>query len=81
MGDPLEDLAWAEWIVRMHHAGAIGALDALFAGYGERPDWSSRHAAMLVHCERVRQRCAREGYVDAEEMWRARVNTTDGWEE
>jgi Ser/Thr protein kinase RdoA (MazF antagonist) len=81
MGEPVEDLAWAEWIVRMHHPHATGALDTLFAGYGERPDWSSRHAAMLVHCERLRQRCEAEGMVDIAAMWRARVNATNDWEE
>jgi hypothetical protein len=25
-GDPLEDLAWCEWIVRMHHPGHLSAL-------------------------------------------------------
>ena len=25
-GDPVEDLVWAEWIVRMHHPGAAGAI-------------------------------------------------------
>ena len=25
LGDPVDDLAWAEWIVRMHHAGAAAS--------------------------------------------------------
>ena len=33
-GDPIEDLAWAEWIVRMHHTDAVGALSALFVDVG-----------------------------------------------
>ena len=81
MGDPLEDLAWAEWIVRMHHPAATGALNALFAGFGTHPAWSSRHAAMLVHCERVRHRCEVEGLVDAEAMWRARLTATADFKE
>ena len=38
--------------IRPDHADAdaTNALDALFAGYGERPDWSLRHAAMLRQC-------------------------------
>jgi len=81
MGDAIEDLAWAEWIVRMHHADATSALDALFAGYGERPDWSLRHAAMLRQCARLRQRCEAEGLLDAEATWRARLTSTRGWVE
>ena len=36
-GDPIEDLAWAEWIVRMHHSDVRVDLDALFDGYGRTP--------------------------------------------
>lgn len=79
MGDPIEDVAWAEWIVRMHHPVATGALDALFVGYGQHPDWLVRHAAMLKQCERMRQRCAAEGLLDAEAMWRERLTATTGW--
>ena len=50
IGGPVEDLAWAEWIVRTHHAHLLAALPALFAGYGGRPPWPQRHAAMLEMC-------------------------------
>ena len=40
-GDPVEDLAWCEWIVRMHHPEHIAAIDALFDAYGFRPAWSA----------------------------------------
>ena len=50
IGDPVEDLAWAEWILRTHHAHLLAALPALFAGYGERPPWSKRHEAMIRKC-------------------------------
>lgn len=79
MGDPVEDLAWAEWIVRMHHPVATSALDALFVGYGQHPDWPVRHTAMLEQCERHRERCAAEGLLDAEAMWRERLAATTGW--
>lgn len=49
-GDPVEDLAWAEWIVRMHHPQLAKALDALYDGYGRRPTWQQRHVAMLDNC-------------------------------
>jgi len=61
-GRPIEDLAWCEWLIRMHHPDAVGALDALFGAYGERPSWRDRHEAMLMqvreliaYCERARQ--------------------------
>jgi Ser/Thr protein kinase RdoA (MazF antagonist) len=78
-GDAVEDLAWAEWIVRMHHPVAIDALEALFAGYGARPPWSLRQAAMVVQCERFRERC--EGDVDAVTKWRTHLETTERWTE
>jgi hypothetical protein len=51
-GDPVEDLAWAEWIVRMHHAEAVGAPVALFAGYGSRQPWGLRQDMMLQGVQR-----------------------------
>jgi Ser/Thr protein kinase RdoA (MazF antagonist) len=81
LGDAVEDLAWAEWIVRMHHPAVAVALDGLFAGYGARPAWSLRRAAMLAQCERLRQRCESEKLLDAEAMWRTRLGATEGWTE
>jgi len=81
MGDALEDLAWAEWIVRMHHADAVDALDALFIAYGMQPRWEARREAMVVHCAKLRQRCETEGRVDAEETWRSRLEATEQWRE
>jgi aminoglycoside phosphotransferase (APT) family kinase protein len=81
IGDPVEDLAWAEWIVRMHHPAATVALDGLFAGYGTRPHWSLRRAAMLAQCERLRRRCETEGLFDAQAMWQTRLRATEGWKE
>jgi hypothetical protein len=81
LGEEVEDLAWAEWIVRMHHERAIGSLDALFTGYGTRPAWPERHSAMLAQCELLRQRCETEGLLDAELMWRDRAQTTERWAE
>ena len=34
IGDPVEDMAWAEWIVRTHHPDVVPALPALFEGFG-----------------------------------------------
>jgi tRNA A-37 threonylcarbamoyl transferase component Bud32 len=51
VGDSAEDIAWAEWIVRTHHAHLVSALPALFAGYGAEPPWHVRHRSMLAKCE------------------------------
>jgi Phosphotransferase enzyme family len=32
-GDPVEDLAWCEWIVRMHHPGLVSLLGVFFNAY------------------------------------------------
>ncbi|MCP4305487.1 MAG: phosphotransferase [bacterium] len=47
-GDPVEDLAWCEWIIRTFHPDSVGALDPFYAAYGERPSWPSRQSAMLT---------------------------------
>lgn len=81
LGGPEEDLAWAEWIVRMHHASSVEALDELFVGYGTRPPWSVRHGAMVHQCESLLSRCETEGLGDAVEMWQSRLLITEGWVE
>jgi len=77
-GDPVEDLAWAEWIVRMHHPGAVDALDDLFLGAGRRPPWSQRHDEML---RRVRQLLAGTERSGSTSPWRERLTTTENWTE
>ena len=44
VGEAAADLAWAEWIVRIHHPHLLWAIDALFDGYGHRPSWPRRQA-------------------------------------
>jgi aminoglycoside phosphotransferase len=79
-GQPAEDLAWAEWIVRMHHPNAIPALVALFRGYGEQPHWKLRHAAMLTQCERLLE-SAREQEAALVELWEGRLRATEQFTE
>ncbi|GHH36644.1 phosphotransferase family protein [Streptomyces candidus] len=52
-GDPVEDLAWCEWIVRTHHPEDVSALDGFFEAYGHRPDWQVRHRAMADRCREL----------------------------
>ena len=80
-GSPVEDLAWSEWIVRMHHPADLDAVGELFAGYGTRPGWPVRHAAMLARCRELLDRCARERQHEAVAMWADRLAATTGWVE
>jgi aminoglycoside phosphotransferase (APT) family kinase protein len=41
-GDPVEDLAWCEWIIRMHHPSEAGLLGVFFDAYGGHAAKSSR---------------------------------------
>ena len=75
-GDPVEDLAWAEWIVRHHHADCLRALDALFAGFGREPAWQVRHGYMVDNCRRVLRRVERRGDPRAVAGWRGRLEWT-----
>jgi Ser/Thr protein kinase RdoA (MazF antagonist) len=81
-GGRVEDLAWCEWIVRMHHPGATGALDELFAAYGRRPPWPERRAAALAKCHTMLA-LARSGADAAagERHWRRNIEITRSWRE
>lgn len=80
-GDPVEDLAWAEWIVRMHHPSATDAVPALFRGHGASPTWPVRHAAMVRRCLELERLCDYRGENDAAAMWRSRAEATRAWQE
>lgn len=77
-GDPVEDLAWAEWIVRFHHADLTWALPALFDGFGSRPPWPQRQAAMLAKCTWAIDFVRRWRPTDetGPALWQARIDRT-----
>ena len=80
--ETVADLAWCEWIVRMHHPGHVDALDALFDGYETRPSWPRRHAAMLARCRELLDLThRREPEGAGERSWRRRIEVTTGWRE
>lgn len=81
VGEPVEDLAWAEWIVRMHHAQDSEDLHGLFAGSGWCPTWRYRQEAMMRRCQELYARCLADGRnVDAK-TWNARLEITTAWRE
>ncbi|MEU0027124.1 phosphotransferase [Streptomyces sp. NPDC006335] len=83
VGDPLEDLAWCEWIVRMHHPAEREALPHFFRAYGgEVPPWPVRKGAMLARCEALREFCHRwDPHGSGVRQWRERSAATAAWAE
>jgi Ser/Thr protein kinase RdoA (MazF antagonist) len=81
LGSAVEDLAWAEWIVRTHHPHLVDCLGDLFAGYGARPGWPERRAAMLRICHRCREFCRRWEDPAAVELWDGRIAATEAFSE
>jgi tRNA A-37 threonylcarbamoyl transferase component Bud32 len=80
--DNVTDLAWCEWIVRMHHPEHVDALDSLFYRYGTRPPWQRRHAAMLERCRELLDLAHRwEPDGAGERSWRHRIQITASWRE
>ena len=79
-GDPVDDLAWCEWIVRMHHPGAADALPALFEGYGSRPPWPQRRQAAAAKCRQMLALVRPAGATGAD-RWRRFLATTESWSE
>ena len=58
VGDPIEDLAWCEWIIRAHHREHRDALEEFFVGYdGDVPAWPERRAAMTTRCGQLQKFC------------------------
>jgi aminoglycoside phosphotransferase (APT) family kinase protein len=79
-GQAVEDLAWCEWIIRMHHSAHVQVLDRFFDAYGQRPPWDQRQAAMLAQCQRLVDMCRRWS-TDAVRVWQHRLHVTADWVE
>jgi Ser/Thr protein kinase RdoA (MazF antagonist) len=79
LGDPLDDLARAEWVVRMHHPHAAASVGRLFHGWGQEPAWDRRRAAMLAACRRYQDRAEALGDRQAAALWTRRAEITAGW--
>ncbi|MFJ2193553.1 phosphotransferase family protein [Kitasatospora sp. NPDC087861] len=81
LGDPVEDLAWCEWIVRMHHPDHLDALDHLFRAYDRPvPPWPERRRSMLATCAWLEDFCRRrDPSGPGVRQWEERARTTAGW--
>jgi hypothetical protein len=82
VGDSVEDIAWAEWVVRFHHADLVHALPALFGGYHAQPPWPRRQAAKLAKCRALDLVHRLRIDDDAEAgLWQRRIDTTAAFRE
>lgn len=80
VGAAIEDIAWCEWIVRMHHPDAIGALPAFFDAYGAEPPWEQRQRAMLSRCRWLEAFCDRgDPHGAGARQWHLRAAATANW--
>jgi aminoglycoside phosphotransferase (APT) family kinase protein len=81
-GNPIEDLAWCEWIIRMHHPDQASDLDAFFDAYEHRPAWTARQETMVARCREMLEMCEQwEPGEQAAERWRHRLMITESWTE
>jgi aminoglycoside phosphotransferase len=82
-GHPAEDIAWCEWIIRMHHSCLVSQLGVFFDAYGGAiPPWPARQAAMLGRCRSLldlshQQQPGGPG----ETQWAHRLAVTRAWQE
>lgn len=81
VGRPITDLAWAEFIVRMHHPDRQDCLPALFDGYGERPVWSERQAAMAARAAALEAWVRSSKSAEAATNWNRRSRRIAEWHE
>lgn len=81
LGGRIEDLAWAEWIVRRHHRNAIGALPALFEGYGSTPSWQLRKRSMACSISSMRSFAVANGRSEDVRLWDERLDDLLIWDE
>jgi len=82
-GYPVEDLAWCEWILRMHHPRHVGLLSVFFDAYGgEIPPWPDRQAFMIGRCQSLLELCRhQEPKGPGERQWAHRLTVTGEWHE
>ena len=79
-GDAVVDVAWCEWIVRMHHPAAVTSLSAFHQAYGPVPPWPTRQAAMVSRCLWLQNFCLRwDPKSGGAALWQDRAVTTARW--
>jgi aminoglycoside phosphotransferase (APT) family kinase protein len=81
LGDPIEDLAWAEWIIRRHHKSALQFIPALFSGYGTTPHWRTRKKAMVEAINRMTSFAVENNGARDLALWDERLKEVLAWDE
>lgn len=81
LGHRYTDLAWAEFIVRYHHPEFVPALSALFDGYGNKPTWADRQAAMTARATSHRDFMQSWQGQQAASTWDQRLTAIAAWRE
>jgi len=81
VGAPLTDLAWTEFILRMHHPDDLQCLPDLFDGYGERPPWSERQTAMAERAASLEAWIRTWKGAEAASTWDYRSRCITQWDE
>ena len=82
VGAPIADIAWCEWIVRMHHPAVADAMRHFFSAYGSIPPWQERQAEMIRRCRWLQDFTARwdpNGLGVA--VWQERASVVESWNE
>jgi hypothetical protein len=79
LGMPIEDLAWAEWIMRRHHREDLSSLPALFHSYGSMPHWSLRKRSMVNNLLRMRSFALANDSAADVDLWNERLDEVLGW--
>jgi aminoglycoside phosphotransferase len=81
-GDAVLDVAWCEWIVRMHHPAAVTSLSAFHEAYGSVSPWPTRQAAMISRCLWLQDFCQRsDPNGGGAALWQDRAFATARWTE
>jgi len=80
VGEAVEDLAWAEWIVRMHHPELAAGLPILFESAGLALPWPDRKAWMVRQCQAILDYCESAGMTASAEHWRSQLSRAAGWQ-
>lgn len=58
--EPVEDLAWCEWIIRTHHRGLVDLQSLFFDAYGGPiPAWPDRQQFLADRCRSLLDLCRR----------------------
>lgn len=76
LGSPVEDVAWVEWIMRMHHQSQLKYISTFFDHYENLPEWSLRQEAMILQCKRHLEFAHLEGKRKNIQIWQNRMVMT-----